>query len=168
MPDKTVEHVWDLMEQVRFCMLATWNGTHLHARPMGAFVRRDENAIYFLADARRPKEAEIGACPQVCVAFADTHGQKYVSVSGTAEVSADRRKIRQLWSIPARIWWDTPEDPNIRLITIVPENAEYWDSPGNVVSNIKMAVALATGAHPYPGKHEKLAEERLRTAARGG
>jgi len=156
MAEATVERAWDLMESVRFCMLSTWNGTHLHSRPMGAFVRRDENAIYFLTDVRRHKDDEIRQYPQVCVAFADTGGQKYVSVSGRAEVSSDRQKIKELWSIPAKVWWDSPDDPNIRVIKVAPVEAEYWDSPGTVISNIKMAVALATGTHLDPGDHRKV------------
>jgi Pyridoxamine 5'-phosphate oxidase like len=50
-----------------------------------------------------------------------------------------------------------PEDPNVRLIKFTPEEAEYWDAPGNVVSDVKMAFALATGIHPDPGDHEKVA-----------
>lgn len=169
MAQTSVERVWDLMESIRFCMLATRDGERLHARPMGAFVRREENAIHFLADVRRHKDDEIRAYPQVCVAFAETGGQKYVSVSGRAEVSNDRGKIRELWSIPAKIWWDSAEDPNIRVITVTPEVAEYWDSPGTIISDLKMAVALATGTHPDPGDHRRLARDGkgLKPAERG-
>ena len=160
MAEATVEHVWDLMESVRFCMLSTWSGTRLRSRPMGAFVRRDENAVYFLTDARRHKDDEIRQFPQVCLAFADTGGQKYVSVSGTAEVSNDRAKIKELWSIPAKVWWDSPDDPNIRVIKVTPQDAEYWDSPGTVLSNVKMAVALVTGTHLDPGEHRKASLRR--------
>jgi general stress protein 26 len=169
MAEASVGRVWDLMESIRFCMLATWDGARLHARPMGAFVRREENAICFLADVRRHKDDEIRAFPKVCVSFADPDGQKYASVSGRAAVSNDRQRIRELWSIPAKIWWDSPDDPNIRVITVTPDEAEYWDSPGTIISNLKMAVGLATGTHPEPGDHRRLAREGqgLKSAQRG-
>src|SRR3954467_8789480 len=43
-----VDKAWDLMEEVQICMLVTHDGSNLRARPMGAYVRRHENAIYFL------------------------------------------------------------------------------------------------------------------------
>jgi general stress protein 26 len=156
MAEMTVDHVWDLMESVRFCMLSTWTGTKLRSRPMGAFVRRKEGAIYFFTDIRAHKDEEIARFPKVCLGFASTSGQKYVSASGVAEINSDREKIRELWSIPVKIWWDSPDDPNIRLIKVRPEEAEYWDSPGNVVSSVTVAFALLTGAHVDYGDHQKV------------
>src|SRR5438046_694513 len=93
-----IERIWELMKSISFCMFSNWDGTRLHSRPMGAFVRRDENAIYFFTDHRAHKEEEIRQFPNVCLAFADTHRQKYVSLSGTAEIGADREKIKELWA----------------------------------------------------------------------
>jgi general stress protein 26 len=155
MSESSIDRVWELMESVRFCMFSTWNGTQLRSRPMGAFVRRQEGVIYFFTDLRAHKDEEIQQFPNVCLAFADTSGQKYVSVSGTAEVISDRRKIEELWSIPVKIWWSSPDDPNIRLVRVRPIDAEYWDSPGNVISSIKVAFALLTGAHVNYGEHKK-------------
>ena len=152
-----IDRAWDLMETVRFCMLATWNGRELRSRPMGAFVRRDEGAIWFFTDQRAHKDEEIRQYPQVNVGFADPGGQKYVAVSGTAEVSDDRAKIRELWSMPTKFWWDSPDDPNIRLIKVTPQAAEFWDSPGNLVSDLKVTFGLLTGTHPSAGERKKVA-----------
>lgn len=40
--------------------------------------------------------------PEVCLAFADSKGQKYLSISGTAEIPNDREKIQELWATPAK------------------------------------------------------------------
>ncbi|MBV8838461.1 MAG: pyridoxamine 5'-phosphate oxidase family protein [Alphaproteobacteria bacterium] len=149
-------HLWELMERVRFCMLCTHRDNQIHARPMGAFVRRKENAVYFFTDARAHKDDEVEEASDVCLAFADVSGQKYVSINGVAEVVDDRGKIRELWSIPSKIWWDSPEDPNIRLIKVTPRDGEYWDSPGNLVSSVKVAWSLATGAEIDYGEHKKI------------
>jgi general stress protein 26 len=155
MAEKDVERVWELIASIWICLLSTWNGSKLHSRPMGAFVRRNENAVYFLADRRSHKDDEIRQYPQVCLAFADTRGQKYVSISGRAEVSFDRGKIKELWSIPAKVWWDSPDDPNICVIKVTPDQAEFWDAHGTLLSNVKMAIALATGSHIDAGEHRK-------------
>jgi general stress protein 26 len=157
MSEHSIERVWELMESVRFCMFSTWNGRELRSRPMGAFVRRKEDAIYFFTDVRAHKDEEIAQFPKVCLAFADTHKQKYVSVSGIAEMVSDRALVRELWSIPTKLWWESPDDPNLRLIKVTPQDAEYWDTPGNVVSSIKVAFVFATGKHVSHGDHEKVA-----------
>jgi general stress protein 26 len=151
-----VDRVWELMKKITFCMLANWNGQVLRSRPMAAYLRREDNAVYFLTDARHHKDEEIRQYPQVCAAFADTHGH-YVSVSGRAEVSDNRAKIKQLWSTPAKAWWDSPDDPNIRLLTLTPEVAEYWDGPGTVVGYIKMVAAAVTKIRPDYGENHKVA-----------
>jgi general stress protein 26 len=92
----------------------------------------------------------------VNVSFADASDQKYVSVSGTAVVSNDRAKIKQLFSTPAKAWWNSAEDPNIRVLKIAPESAEYWDSPGSVISYVKMAAAAVSGTRPDIGENRKV------------
>lgn len=148
--------VWDLAEKISVAMLATWDGTNPHARPMSAHIARDENAFYFLADKRHHKDEDIRKFPTVCLAFADASDHKYVSISGEASVSSDRAKIKELWSAWAKAWWDSPEDPNVCVLKVVPTEAEYWDTPGKVISSIKMAVAAATGSRPDIGENRKV------------
>lgn len=151
-----IDRVWDLMKKIDVCMLATWDGRELHARPMGAYVRREDNAVYFLSDARRHKDDEIRQYRKVCLAFADTGGQKYVSLAGHAEVSSDRGKIRELWGTPAKAWWDSPDDPNIRVLKVTPQEAEFWQGSGTTLSTIKMAAAAVTGTRPDMGENRKV------------
>src|SRR4029453_13054250 len=93
---RDVERAWDLMKKIGFAMLVTRDGDKLRARPMSAYLEREHNAIYFLTDARRHKDDEIARNPNVNLSFADASDQKYVSVSGTALVSNDRAKIKEL------------------------------------------------------------------------
>jgi general stress protein 26 len=161
--EKTMAHaeddndkVWELAERIGFCMLTTRIGSDLRARPMSAYAERIENAFYFLTDVASHKDEEIARNPHVCLAFADSKKQKYVSVTGTAEVQNDREKIRELWSTPAKAWWDSPDDPSIRILKVTPSFAEYWDSPGTVISYIKMAAAAVTSARPDMGDTAKV------------
>ena len=124
---------------------------------MSACLARDENAIYFLTDARRHKDEEIARDPHVNLSFADAGDQKYVSVTGTAVVSNDRARIKQLFSTPAKAWWNSADDPNIRVLKITPDDAEFWDSPGSVISYAKMAAAAVTGSRPEIGNNRKVA-----------
>jgi general stress protein 26 len=154
---RDVDRAWDLMKKIGFAMLVTHDGDKLRARPMSAYLEREENAIYFLTDARRHKDEEIASNPGVNLSFANASDQKYVSVTGTAVVSNDRAKIRQLFSTPAKAWWNSAEDPNIRVLKIMPDDAEFWDSPGSVISYLKMAAAAVTGLRPDIRDHRKVA-----------
>src|SRR5690606_8900529 len=109
-------------------------GEDIRARPMAAYVKPDEGLVYFLTDVRSHKDDEIRVAPRVSLAFADTSGQDYVAVTGVAEVLDDREKVRELWSTPAKAWWDNPDDPNIRVLRVTPHDAQYWDGPGAVAS----------------------------------
>jgi general stress protein 26 len=150
-----IDRAWDLMKKIGFAMLVTRDGEKLRARPMSAHLARDENAIYFLSDARRHKDEEIARDPHVNLSFADAGSQKYVSVTGTAAVSNDRAKIKQLFSTAAKAWWDSADDPNIRVLTITPDDAEFWDSPGKVITYVKMAAAVVSGTRPDMGNDNR-------------
>ena len=153
---QNVDRAWELMKKIGFAMLVTHDGDKLRARPMSANLDRESNAIYFLTDARRHKDEEIAKNPGINLSFADSSSLKYVSVTGTATVSNDRAKIKELFSTPAKAWWDSAEDPNIRVLKITPDDAEFWDSPGTVISYVKMAVAAATGTRPDLGDNRKV------------
>lgn len=154
---RDTERAWELMEKIGFTMLVTQDGGKLRARPMAAYVDREADAVFFLTDARRHKDDEIQQNPNVNLAFADAGDQKYVSVSGTAAVSNDRAKIKELFTTSAKAWWDNADDPNIRVLKFSPEEAEFWDSPGTVISYVKMATAAVTGSRPDIGTNRKVA-----------
>ena len=92
----------------------------------------------------------------VCLTFADNSGHRYVSVSGTANVLEDRNKVEELWDPSNRAFWDNKNDPNIRVLRVRPSMAEFWDSPGKLVTTVKMAAAALTGAKPDLGENRKV------------
>ena len=151
-----VERVWELMEKVQFCMFSKWTGSRLRSRPMYPHLNRSENLVRFLTDVRQHKDEEVEEFPEICLSFSDPRDQKYVSISGTARISNDRAMIRQLWSFPSKAWWESADDPNIRVITVQPHEAEFWDSPGTIISYVKMAAAAVSNTRPAVGEHQKV------------
>ena len=154
---RDIARVWELMKSIGYAMLVTREEDKMRARPMAAFVERDDHAVYFLTDARHPVQDAVARSPVVNLSFADVGSHAYVSVSGTAISSNDRAKIRELFATPARAWWDNADDPNIRLLKITPEEAEFWDSPGAVVTYVKIAAAAVSGTRPTIGDKRKVA-----------
>ena len=149
--EEVTDRVWELADKIDICMLTTWNGKEQRSRPMSARPRRDENAIYFLADVTGEKNDDLSAYPTVSLAFADNGSHRYAVISGQAKVTDDRAKIAELWSGMDKVWWEDKDDPTIRLLTVTPERGEIWDSPNALVSGAKMLMAAVTGAAPELG-----------------
>jgi general stress protein 26 len=125
---------------------------------MHAIPDRDENAVYFITDIRGAKDDEIAAAPDVCLAFADIGDNTYLSVTGTAATVRDPAKAEELWSTEAQAWWPRgPRDPAVRVLRVVPEQAEYWDTRGNSVTvALKLVAARMTGREPDLGTNRKV------------
>ena len=51
--------------------------------------------------------------------------------------------------------------PNIRVITVAPHEAEFWDSPGTVISYVKMAAAAISNTRPEVGENRKVSMESM-------
>lgn len=149
--------VWEIAERIGVCMLTTIEGRDLRSRPMAAHPEPIENAFYFLMDARSPEEEQFVVQPMVGLAFADLDEQKFLSVSGKAQIVDSPDKIRDLWDTAAKAWWDSPDNPDIRVLRVTPHSAEYWAGPGKVASAISMAVAAISGGRPSSGDNAKVA-----------
>jgi general stress protein 26 len=145
------EKAWKIAENTRACFFSVSG----HQMPMSAIVRKDEGAIYFLTDANSEKVGEIKDDHTVQLTFSDHSANDYLVVEGQAQVSNDREKIRELWSTFAQAWWDSPEDPNIRLISVSPTRAEFWDGPGSITASAKMLFAAVTGGRPDMGENKQ-------------
>ena len=152
-PAEIETRVWELIEKIRFCMYSTWDGQKQHQRPLTANGKRDENAVYFLVDVEGSKNWETEKYPEVALAFADPGKNDYLTIAGTAEISNDRAKIKELWSPFAKAWWKDENDPAIRLLTVRPEQAEIWEGPNRLIAGAIMLAAAATGKRPPVGDH---------------
>ena len=156
MAEDHAARAWELMEKIRTCMLVTWDGQAQRARPMSAIAKREEHTVYFLTDARADLAAQMERFPTVTLAFSEPASEKYVTTSGHGEVSNDRAKIKELWSPYAKAWFDSADDPNIRVLKVTPQDAEFWDMPGRLVSSVKMLTAAATNTRPDLGEVQKV------------
>jgi general stress protein 26 len=158
MSEAELDRVWEIMEDVAICMVTTHAGGMMRSRPMHAIPERDEGAIYFVTDTRGAKDDEIAAAPDVCLAFADIGDNTYLSITGRAEMIRDPDKAAEMWSSEAQAWWPRgPHDPNVRVLRVVPEQAEYWDTRGNsIVVALKMMTARMTGREPDLGENKKV------------
>jgi general stress protein 26 len=152
-PEELVDRAWELMKKIQFALFTTWDGRKQAQWPLTANPDKDEGAVYFLVAQSAGKYENLDEFPAVTLGFADPGGSKYVVVNGHAVLSNDRAKIKELWSPFAKAWWDSADDPDIRLLTVTPDRAEIWDSPNKLVATAVMLGAAVTGAKPAVGEH---------------
>jgi general stress protein 26 len=125
-PQGKLDVAWSLMEEVKVSMVVTHDGDNgrMRAGPMAAQLDPDASAIFFQTDAQAAKDKEIDLNDNVCLVFSDVRKQHYVSLTGRAELSDDRAKIKQLWSSLDSAFWSDANDPSIRALKITPTIAE--------------------------------------------
>lgn len=149
-PEELETQAWDLAEKIQFALFTTVDNGQIQQWPLTANVDREAGALYFLVDNGGQYD-HLGANPKVSLGFADH--PKYVVISGDALVTNDRAKIKELWSPFAKAWWDSADDPRIRLLTVMPGRAEFWDSGNSLVAAAVMLTAAVTGSKPKVGEH---------------
>lgn len=153
-----LQKLYSLIRGIKFTMLTTVDAQgHLRSRPMTTLEAEPDGYLWFFTAIDAPKVTETRRDEQVNLGYADPADNRYVSVSGRAEVLRDRGKIRELWKPVHKAFFDGPEDPKLALLRITPEEAEYWDSPSNIVTQtISMVRNIITGEKPELGENEKL------------
>jgi hypothetical protein len=70
----------------------------------------------------------------------------------------DRQKIHELWNPTLKAWFPNGvDDPEIALLCVEVEKAEYWDTPSSrMVQLIGFVKAVVTGESYEPGENEKV------------
>jgi general stress protein 26 len=155
-----LEKLREMIKDIDFCMLTTVdeNGD-LHSRPMSSNGDIDGNGdLWFFTYSSSHKVAEIGKAPKVNASFSDTDKHRYVSVTGAAQLVRDRAKIEELWRPQFKIWFPKGTDePDIALLRVSAEKAEYWDSPSSSIARAFYFVsALVTGTEMGGGENKKV------------
>jgi general stress protein 26 len=163
--EEAIQKLGALIKDVKFAMLTPQTAEgHLHSRPMATQQLEFDGVLWFLTSISSTKIDEVQQHHQVNVAYADANDDKYVSVAGTAEIMRDREKLEELWSPFHAAWFPKgKDDPDIALIKVTVESAEYWDVPeSKMVQLIGLAKAALTGQRYEPGDH---GEVNLKPAA---
>lgn len=156
--DESIKKLKDLVEGIDFCMMTTLDGGYLRSRPMSTQQFEFSGTLWFFTSDNTHKIDDVKADDRVNVAYSDPGSDRYVSVSGRAEVNRDRAKIEELWSPVLKAWFpEGIDDPHLCLLKIEVEQAEYWDSPsGKIVQLYGFLKALITGKEMNTGENEKI------------
>jgi general stress protein 26 len=148
-----LQRLADLIETLPVAMLTTLDGDGaLVSRPMSPLEMDADGALWFFTDIRSSKVEQIDT---LNLSFADRDRGTYVSISGHGEVFANHTRAAELWTAMAKPWFpDGPESPNLALLKVVADAADYWDAPhGKMVRVLAMAVSIVTGEPIATGEH---------------
>ena len=153
-----VEKLRELIKDIDFAMLTTVDaGGNLRSRPMSTQKAEFDGDVWFITADDTSIAGEIRRDNRVNVSYAQPDKQRYISVSGTAELIYDRAKIDEFWSPFYKAYFPNgKDDPNLRLLKIEVDKAEYWDSKGLIPTVIAFAQAMM-------GKESELADNEKLT-----
>jgi general stress protein 26 len=163
-----------LVDELDTAMMTTrQRDGHLRSRAMANQKPAAGADLWFVTLEGSPKLDELAWDPHVNLSYYRDRTREWVSVSGTAVISRDRAKIRELHAPDWQIWFPqegdprhgTAEDPRMVLIGVTVHAAEYLkaDSPQPVVL-FEMVKGWLTGTTPELGTMHHIVEPHRREA----
>ncbi len=150
---EAIKKIKDLIKDEKVAMLTTVSPEgKLMSRPMQTQeVEMDREEIWFITEKDTEKYRDINHNSAVNLAYA---GKSYVSISGTAEFVQDENKQKEFWNkITEKVLNISADDPNVILVKVTPEIAEYWES-GMSVKTVKEFVKKMTSSHTIDEDNE--------------
>jgi len=162
-PDPTEDHspessderarrrVVEIAQDARFCMItsAADDGA-LHARPMTPQQVNDDLEAWFFISRSSDQAGDLAARPDVNLSFDGS--SDWLSVAGRATLVDDRSKVREMWNPVVGAWFpDGPDDPDVLLLRVDAESAEYWKAPGGRLASLLSFVKAKTTGESLDG-----------------
>lgn len=147
-PHEPLEELRRLLKGIRFAMLTTLGEDgRFHSRPMATQEVERGGALWFFTGVSSRKVREVNLEPRVSLAYSDPDDNRYVSVWGNGKMVRDPAKAKELWSPALKAWFPKGlEDPELSLLRVDIEGAEYWDNPSSkLVQIVGFAKAVVTG-----------------------
>ncbi|MFP2961967.1 pyridoxamine 5'-phosphate oxidase family protein [Myxococcus sp. 1LA] len=153
------EHFDDLIKGIKVAMMTTVEADgSLRSRPMWTHDRDFDGELWFFTREHSPKVDEVAHDHHVNLAYSDPSRDRYVSVSGRCRLVLDKEKARELWNPTLKAWFpEGLDDPELALLCVRVEKAEYWDTPSSRMVQFAGMVKAAITGQPYaPGDNQKL------------
>jgi general stress protein 26 len=151
-----LEKLRDLIEKIPICMVTTTGADgSVHSRPMAYLRMEPDGELLFFTRAASTKAIEVRRNRQVNLSFCDPTHNLYVSISGRARITNDHEKSAELFTPIMKQWF--PEgagDPSLRLFSVDPHFAEYWDGPSGLGFLLAVARSMLTGNKADFGDHD--------------
>jgi general stress protein 26 len=145
----------DLIADAEIAMLTTEDsdGT-LRSRPLMTLEMDGEGRLWFFTNLSTRKVGEMDQHRKVNLSYADVARQSFVSICGRVRLLRDPDKARNLWTQRVKPWFPSGlEDPDLGLLEVTVEAAEYWDVPASRMQRLFGLTASGEGEPGQPGEH---------------
>lgn len=155
-----IQHLDELIKGIKVAMMTTVEEDgSLRGRPMWTHDRDFDGELWFFTREHTPKVGEVEHHHHVNLAYSDPGRERYVSVSGRCRLVLDKEKARELWNPTLKAWFPQGlDDPELALLCVHVEKAEYWDTPSSrMVQLAGFVKATLTGQKYEPGDNQKVA-----------
>lgn len=151
-----LDTVRDIMKSVRTCMLTTISPEGaMHSAPMTTQEAEFDGEVWFIAGAGSDTVRNLRVHPDVNLSYSSDTA--WLSVSGRASVAERPDKKDELWNTFVQAWFpEGKDDPNVCVIKVEGDSAQYWESPGKVVTMASMLKARVTHTTPDVGEGGKV------------
>lgn len=154
----SVAKLRSLIGDANVCMLTTVDKDgSLRSRPMAMQQADFDGNLWFFTGRHSELGSDLEAEQRVNINVARADSGVYISVSGRGEFVEDPAKARRLWSNAYRAWFPKGlDDPDLQLMKVEVEKAEYWESPNSAVVPIYSAIKAGLSEEREPiGEHGK-------------
>lgn len=148
---RVFEKLGSLFEEIQIATLTTVDdGGRLQGRPITTQrFDPEDGLLWFFTRLDSGKVVQIRRDQHVQLSYARPSENSYVCVSGQAEVVRDPALSRALWTEAYKSWFPGgPDDPNLGLVRVRIEAAEYWDAPENAWPLVAGFVAMRPQNEP--------------------
>ena len=173
--EKKLDDLYKLIDGIEVAMFTTRRPDgQLVTRPMQVQERRSGTDLWFMTDWETHKLDELASDPHVNLAFYRDRTREWVSVSGSAIISRDKKLIRELYKPDWKAWLGDqggdrdggPNDPRIVLILVEATSVTYSkkDRPAPVAL-FSIVKAMVTGEPPKVSDLRELGEAEIKQAA---
>jgi general stress protein 26 len=159
MAEDDLDTFWSLIDGIQISMMTSRDGGSLRARPMVAKIDKTTHEFRFLTRLSSHNTDELAANPEVNLAFSDPAAGDYVSISGQAYLTQDRKLIDQLCDAESDTFLQGgKDDPDVAVIRVVPSRAEYWGVHSALRQSWKVFKPKHAESEPDPSRARKRAE----------
>lgn len=170
--EKKLDELYELIGDMKIALMTTRRPDGmLVTRPMATQERGPHGDLWFVTNIETHKIDEIEHDPHVSLGYYNDSTKEWVSVSGTATITQDRAKIRELHEPDWNMWFEDeggkrdggPDDPRLALIFVDAHSVTYMKSKGSrPMVLFEIARGYLTGDEPDIGREEHLSPDELR------
>jgi general stress protein 26 len=134
--NKNMEKFLELLKEAKVCMFIT-NAGNISGRPMIINKIDDDRTMWFFARVLSRKVYEIDENKKISLVTMNEKTNNYLMINGTATLSDDRNKMKELWNTNIKMWFpEEIDDPDLVLIKVIPNEVSYWDNNSNKMVTI--------------------------------